>query len=210
MARRRNAAATGAEVASEGSPPAGRALRANSTDPRAERTRTAIKSAALALARERRIEAIGVFDIVERAGVSRPAFYLHFTDRDDAVATSVRESLLEAMAAVDGALEPEGVFRKVLELARAEYVLYENLYPGVAAQRSADALRALLRPPCEALAGRLLASGRCRAGLRVELVAMFLLGALIEVLRQPVATGPQPHEAVEALLALVGEPLAPS
>src|SRR5215208_3094032 len=77
------------------------AARAHSVDPRAERVRARIREAAFELAHERPVDQLTVGDVVARAEVSRQAFYQHFRDRDDAVATAFCVAFAAATADAD-------------------------------------------------------------------------------------------------------------
>jgi AcrR family transcriptional regulator len=52
-------------------------------DRRTRRTRQLLRSALLALLKEKRYEEISVQDIIERADVARSTFYVHYLDKDD-------------------------------------------------------------------------------------------------------------------------------
>lgn len=52
-------------------------------DRRTRKTRGQLRSALLALLKEKRYEDISVQDIIERADVARSTFYVHFVDKDD-------------------------------------------------------------------------------------------------------------------------------
>lgn len=159
------------------------ANRSESSDPRAARVREQMKIAALELVHERRIESISVRDIVERADVSRQGFYQHFTDRDDAVAMAVIDSISAAARPPEGA--HLGTLDRILRLMA--YVaedddLYRNMYPGVASQRSAAAFRNELRPLCETLAREAHSRFGDKADIPVAALTTFLLGGLMEIL----------------------------
>ena len=70
-------------------------------DPRILRTRGALQRALLDLVRDRDLDGITVADIVERAGVTRSSFYLHYTDKDGLLADA-----LDAFAEAEGAELP--------------------------------------------------------------------------------------------------------
>lgn len=74
-------------------------LKARSPDPRPGRTRRAILDAVHSLAAEA-VEEITVGDIVARAGISRSAFYVHFSGVDE-LALSVLSQALDEMSAID-------------------------------------------------------------------------------------------------------------
>lgn len=52
-------------------------------DRRTRKTRGQLRSALLALLKEKRYEDISVQDIIERADVARSTFYVHYLDKDD-------------------------------------------------------------------------------------------------------------------------------
>ena len=52
-------------------------------DPRAKRSREWMTAALLELIREKPYEKISITDITDRAGLSRPTFYLHYQSKDD-------------------------------------------------------------------------------------------------------------------------------
>jgi AcrR family transcriptional regulator len=159
------------------------ASRSESSDPRAARVREQMKGAALELIHERRIEKISVTDIVERAGVSRQAFYQHFTDRDDAVATAVIDSIAVAARPVKGFhLSTLDRILRLMAYVAENAELYRNLYPGVASQRSAATFRDELRPPCETLAREAHRRLGDKADIPVAALTTFLLGGLMEIL----------------------------
>lgn len=79
-------------------------------DPRAARTRAALRQALLDECAERPLEQVGVAALVRRAGVGRATFYLHYADLQalavDACATVVREAV-DALHAWRGVPDPE-------------------------------------------------------------------------------------------------------
>ncbi len=56
---------------------------AEKPDRRTRKTREQLRSALLALLKEKRYEDISVQDIIERADVARSTFYVHYMDKDD-------------------------------------------------------------------------------------------------------------------------------
>lgn len=60
-------------------------------DPRIRRTRDALGDALLALMTERRFELITVQDVLDRAGVGRSTFYVHYRDKDDLFTSDIDE-----------------------------------------------------------------------------------------------------------------------
>lgn len=60
-------------------------------DRRKTRTRQFLRDALMALIVEKGYEAISIQDIVDRANVARPTFYLHFKDKEELLFTSLVE-----------------------------------------------------------------------------------------------------------------------
>lgn len=67
------------------------------SDPRIQRTRALLHQALGSLMREKAYDRITVADILERARISRSTFYVHFRDKDDLLASSMRALLLGAL-----------------------------------------------------------------------------------------------------------------
>ncbi|MWV42428.1 TetR family transcriptional regulator [Paenibacillus sp. HJL G12] len=69
-------------------------------NPRVQKTRSSIMNAFLNLMTEKKYESITIRDIVQRAGINRSTFYLHFLDKEDLMehnSTYVLGKLREAM-----------------------------------------------------------------------------------------------------------------
>lgn len=66
-------------------------------DPRVRRTRDSLGSALIELIQEKPINDITVQDLLNRAGVGRSTFYLHFRDKDDLLISQL-EMFLEFMS----------------------------------------------------------------------------------------------------------------
>lgn len=81
-------------------------------DRRIQRTRALLHEALGALIRERPYDRITVAQILERAQVSRSTFYLHFRDKDDLLASSMR-TLLFGVLSVKGKATPPAAERMV-------------------------------------------------------------------------------------------------
>lgn len=168
--------------------------RATSTDPRATRVRAKLKEAAFGLILERRIEAISTADVMQRAGISRPAFYQHFRDRDDVVAQAVSDSIRSAVDPDEGSpvtTDPAVVIHRLFEYFTRYARIYRNIYPSGASQRMADTIRELLQPAATALAhqltdrhGQLLTEDDPQAEDLLETLSTLLTGAVIEVSRR--------------------------
>lgn len=84
--------------------------KARRTDPRILRTRDRLGDALIALMTERDFENIKVQDVLDRAGVGRSTFYVHYSDKDDLLLSDV-EDFLEN---VSSALKRQGASPKRL------------------------------------------------------------------------------------------------
>jgi AcrR family transcriptional regulator len=157
------------------------AARAHSVDPRAERVRAKLRKAALALAHERPVDQLTVGDIVARAEVSRQAFYQHFRDRDDAVATAFSVAFAAATADIGG--QPRAHILRLFDFAAEHRSMYRNVVPSAVTQRVVNAFRAELAPPCQDIATQAMPVVSPIAGLTPESVSRFLVGGFMEVLR---------------------------
>jgi AcrR family transcriptional regulator len=73
--------------------------RPRKTDLRVRRTRNALGTALLKLLLEKPIHDITVQDVLDRAGVGRSTFYLHFSDKDDLLLSQL-ETFCEFMSSV--------------------------------------------------------------------------------------------------------------
>jgi AcrR family transcriptional regulator len=166
------------------------AARTHSVDPRAERVRTRLREAAFALAHQRPVDQLTVGDIVARAEVSRQAFYQHFSDRDDAVATAFAVAFAAATAdirRIDGTAvgggDPRARILRLFEFAVEHRTMYRNIVPSAVTQRVVNAFRAELAPACQEIATQAMPVVSPIAGLTPESVTRFLVGGFMEVLR---------------------------
>lgn len=80
-------------------PPGKTGSRTRPTDLRVRRTRDALGMALLNLLLEKPIHDITVQNVLDRAGVGRSTFYLHFSDKDDLLLSQL-ESFCEFMSTV--------------------------------------------------------------------------------------------------------------
>ena len=81
-------------------------------DRRIRRTRALLHEALGSLIREKAYDRITVAQILDRAGVSRSTFYIHFRDKDDLLASGMRALLFDALA-TDGAASSDTAERMV-------------------------------------------------------------------------------------------------
>ena len=157
------------------------AARANSADPRAERVRTRLREAAFELVHERPVDQMTVGGIVARAEVSRQAFYQHFRDRDDAVATAFTLAFAAATADISG--DARARILRPFDFAADHRSMYRNVVPSAVMQRVVTAFRAELLSPCEEIAALAMPVVTPIAGLTPDSVTRFLVGGFMEVLR---------------------------
>lgn len=156
------------------------AERGRSADPRAERVRTRLRQAALALAGERSVDEISVGDLVSHADVSRQVFYRHFRDRDDAIAAAFSHLFAEPRASADDAKA------RILDLFRfaAEHAaLFRHVVPSTVNQHVLVTYRDALRTPCEQIACQGMVVLDTITPISTDAVTRFLVGGFTEVLR---------------------------
>ncbi|MCV7420155.1 helix-turn-helix transcriptional regulator [Mycobacterium yunnanensis] len=175
-----------------------------SADPRAERVRSLLRTAAFDLAHERPVDEITVGDLVARAGVSRQVFYRHFTDRDDAVATAVIAAFAAAVADIDG--DARARITGLFAFAAEHRAVYRNVVPSAVTQRVVMAFREELLPACEEIAAQGMAVVAPIADVAPEAVSRFLVGGFQEVLRSWMED-PSPVDPTSDLRARVGAAL---
>lgn len=177
--------------------------RGRSADPRAERVRTRLRAAALALANERPVDGITVGDLVARAEVSRQVFYRHFRDRDDAVATAFSHAF--AAAARPRRRDARAHILDLFEFAARYPGLCHNVVSSTVHQHVLATYREALLDPCRQIADQGMAVLHTIAPLPADAVTRFLVGGLMEVLRSWMED-PQPtdlHARVRAALVTV-------
>jgi AcrR family transcriptional regulator len=157
------------------------AARTHSADPRAARLRGRLRDAALTLVAQRPVDELTVADLVNRAGVSRQAFYQHFGDRDDAIATA----FTAAFAAATDDLHGDGRTRilRLFDFAADHRAMYRNVVGSAVSQRVVSAFRAELLPACADIADEAAPALGPVAALSSESVSRFLVGGFVEVLR---------------------------
>lgn len=133
------------------------------------------------MAHERPVDELTVGDIVARALVSRQAFYQHFTDRDDAIATAFTVAFAAATADIHG--DARARILKLFDFAAEHRSMYRNVVPSAVMQRVVRAFRAELQPACVQIATKGMPMVSPIAGLTPESVSRFLVGGFMEVLR---------------------------
>lgn len=119
-------------------------------DPRVQRTRTLLRSAALELAAERDVEALTIADIAERATVNRATVYLHYRDRDALLLDAMEEEvgrLSRAAAQCPLTRAAERAPKELVDLflhVEANGTLYQRMLGPSGAARFINRLRELL------------------------------------------------------------------
>src|SRR5512142_1207002 len=83
-------------------------------DARIRRTRERLGAAVIALIQEKSIDEVSVQEVLDRAGVGRSTFYLHYRDKDDLLLSQL-ESFLEMVST--SLIERHDPSRRVLPVA---------------------------------------------------------------------------------------------
>lgn len=154
------------------------------TDRRVLRTRDRLGDALVALMQEKPFDSITVQEVLDRAGVSRSAFYLHYRDKEDLFLSDADE-FLEAMALQlsrreDGSERVAPVREFFAHVATAQR-LYQAL-------KEADRIHDFLE----------LAQGHFARGIERRLAELPRAQGVAPALRTPVA-----HALAGALLSLM-------
>lgn len=146
--------------------------------------RASLLKAGMNLMRQRQISEIAVADVVDAAGVSRPAFYKHFADRDDLLVTALKREMDAVVAGVADPTEAAWLLLRWLDRNRA---LHAHIHPSYTAQRASEYARELLRPWCS---GLVRSAGRAWPTEERAQIEAFLLGGLLELMRQAFSQSP--------------------
>lgn len=80
-----------------------------------------------AMVQERGFDKITVKDLVETCHISRQTFYYHFQDILDVVEWSARRGVQRAVRITEEIQEPSLILEKVVEIARDNWKIVENL-----------------------------------------------------------------------------------
>lgn len=126
--------------------------RSSSRDPRAQRSRSAIADAALALLRDHDPGDITVTSIASAAQVSRQTVYQQFTDASDALGAAVVLAMQEALPD-ERTTGPAEALRALLRFAVENVDLYDKLRSSRIAAQLQDRFTELLAPHVGRLAG---------------------------------------------------------
>ena len=115
-------------------------------DPRAQRSRKWMQEALMDLLQEKDFEKISITDITERAGLSRPTFYLHYKTKEDIIAEYFYEIFRETfdeyvklwkqkkyyqpavnayIKIFEGILEQQQLFKIIIQ-TNQQHLIYKN------------------------------------------------------------------------------------
>ena len=179
---------------------------ARPSDPRAVKSRQALRDALLDLLDARDFDAITIKDITSAAGLSYPVFFRQFASKEDLLgdlaAKEVQELLALGQPADDGQPLRGGLMDMCLHVERRRSLWKTLLTAGAASEMRTEFAR------ISAEIGN--AGPRANPWLPVELASAFVAAGIFEILAWWLA---QPEDypirnVVKILYALVGRPLA--
>ena len=179
-------------------------------DRRIQRTRALLHEALGSLIREKPYDRITVAEILDRAQVSRSTFYIHFKDKDELLASSMRALLLGVLSAGDEA-RPDAAERMVAFSLPLLTHIHQHRRSGKVklGERGRGILhehlrRALSEWIVETMAGDL-PTHRSRRSITPELLARHVASTFVLVLHWWLDDGAMrsPREADELFRALV-------
>lgn len=146
----------------------------NKLDPRVQRSRQWMQTALLELINEKEYEKISITDITDRAGLSRPTFYLHYSSKDELLMDHL-DTIFDPMIEQPGSLATTKIFEGILEeidvFQTAMQVGTEQLLLNRMYDRNLSYLKDLAR--------------RCEMEIAsevLELTAHFMAGAFVAIL----------------------------
>jgi AcrR family transcriptional regulator len=116
----------------------------NPEDPRAARTRRALREALVSMIIERGWDAVSIRDVCQRAGVGRSTFYTHFADREELLLAGYDDlrRMLRRVNAVEGRRGPLAFTLPLLEHAEGN----KRMFRALVGRRSSEMAKAgLLR-----------------------------------------------------------------
>lgn len=147
-------------------------------DRRVQRTRALLQRAMIEVIGEKGYEATSIQDITDRANVARTTFYLHYSDKDELLFSSVREMVAELLSAMtpEDRGAPKG-FEHIAEHA--------DFYRAILGERGSPAFASRLRDVVadvvrEYVLCRLTPTGR-QPRVPLDFVAHYLVGAYVGV-----------------------------
>jgi len=158
----------------------------NELDPRAQRSRLWMRTALLELISEKGYKKITITDITDRAGLSRPTFYLHYKSKD--------EILVDYLVAIfDGIMKEFHELRQNTKIEDPGYLVGVRLFEEIL--KHIDAFETMLAAGAERLLLQQMYHGnldylrdlaeRCEMDITInvlELSAQFLAGAFVGII----------------------------
>lgn len=186
-------------------------------DPRIARTRRALQSALVDLARERPLESITVADITARAGVNRSSFYQHYADKDTLLADALDAELEGATTRATAAGLPDPTDLPTGPPAALVVYLHHvdanaDLYRRALGEHGSAAVIARVRDSIEAVIREVIAASppQVLTGIPIDVVAAGITGTALGVVRAWLALDPRPDvdtaaEWVWRMLLGIGE-----
>jgi AcrR family transcriptional regulator len=180
----------------------GRSAKANSVDdPRVRRTRGSLGDALVALMQEQPWGSITVQDVLDRAGVGRSTFYVHYKDKDD-LFLSDAEEFLEGMSSCLSRSGPSERVAPVKELfahVAEGRKLYDALIESGRIHDFFELAQGCFARGIERRLSELARSQKLPPGAR-PLLSEALAGALLSLLKSWLSHGArQPPQEMDAL-----------
>jgi AcrR family transcriptional regulator len=188
-------------------------------DPRVRRTRAALRSALLELARAQPLPQLSVAAVAALAGVTRPTFYDHYRDLDELTLDALRVELQQlrditrdAGELVSGGADPDapppGLLRLAGFLDERRTLLAQALGPDGSAAFAAWLRQGMAADVREALEARPeLVRPDVPSDLQADIVVGALLGAFVP--RLAVRPRPDPAEVADRTWRLLRSLLGP-
>jgi AcrR family transcriptional regulator len=178
-------------------------------DRRSQRTRRLITTAMLELLFEKHYDAITVQDILDRAGIGRSTFYIHYFDKED-VLTSIAEQMLETFEQQFSQRNVKQGIVPALELfehVQQQYQYFQAMLRGRTGEVLWEAAQTALSKTIEQTLSTIYAEKPSPAIPRA-MIAQYLAGSFLTLLRWWLrAEMPYPPEHMESIfqqLALPG------
>lgn len=165
--------------------------RTKAVDPRAQRTRDRLGDALLALLRTKPLDAITVQEVLDRAGIARSTFYVHYRDKQDLFVSDVDDFLqLMGKALARGGDRSARVapVRELFAHVAEERALYDAFVASGQLQTFLDLAQDHF---ARSIAGRLTIRPRARTlgAARRRALAQMLAGALLSLMTWWLARG---------------------
>lgn len=182
---------------------------ARSPDRRIARTRRLLQRALLQLLRDEPLEKITVTQIAARADVSRQAFYLHFTSKEELLLSHVDDVFAQIRAAVLARAQTRGIgMRELLTTVFSEWAAHAGALRVALQIQDKDKLIGRIRPQVADLMEIFALYGRENVGpLSIrDYAADFFAGGLYMMLRSWSRDGlaASPADMAELTSTLIG------